>query len=258
MSHLSLEDLARIVDEEPGPTESAHLKACAECRHELEDLRSDRAVLASLPALQPAAEQWQRLARQLNAEGLMRGAAPAATWSHKLVRLAAALALFALGALSGIAWAGGDRNDAIADAQVEPVAPETIRVPTPAPSTEMQTPARQASAVAQSDAADVVFSSPMLTVRAPRSAQEAAEFVRDVEALYYYSLTRVADVERAETGVVDPFARLPVLEAIVSVTRTGLGQAPADPVLNGYHLAALAQREATLKQIAANTTKTWY
>ena len=31
-------------------------------------------------------------------------------------------------------------------------------------------------------------------------------------------------------------------------TRAALGQSPADPVINGYHLTALAQRNATIKQ----------
>jgi hypothetical protein len=56
----------------------------------------------------------------------------------------------------------------------------------------------------------------------------------------------------------DPYARLAALEAITSITRAALGQAPADPVLNGYHVTATAQRDATLRQIAAQTTDSWF
>jgi hypothetical protein len=44
-------------------------------------------------------------------------------------------------------------------------------------------------------------------------------------------------------------SRLAALEGIVLTTRAALDDAPADPVINGYHLTALEQRDAILRQI---------
>ena len=47
----------------------------------------------------------------------------------------------------------------------------------------------------------------------------------------------------------DPLNRLAVLEGIVLTTGAALREAPADPVINNYHLTALGQREALIRQI---------
>ena len=49
----------------------------------------------------------------------------------------------------------------------------------------------------------------------------------------------------------DPLNQLAALEGIVLTTRAALEEAPADPVINGYHLSALGQRDAILRQIDA-------
>jgi hypothetical protein len=102
--------------------------------------------------------------------------------------------------------------------------------------------------------------SPMATtVSAPvTTADAAAAAVREAEGVYLGALTRYAELA-GQAEPVDPLARLAALESIVSTTRTALGQSPADPVINGYHLTALAQRDATLKRLASNTAKqTWF
>jgi hypothetical protein len=81
---------------------------------------------------------------------------------------------------------------------------------------------------------------------------------RQAEALYLDMLTRVAELETGTTQPNDPVARLAALESIAAITRSALYQAPADPVLNGYHLTALAQREATLRQMAASKPGRWF
>jgi hypothetical protein len=48
----------------------------------------------------------------------------------------------------------------------------------------------------------------------------------------------------------DPVARQAALESILLTTNAALREAPADPVINGYHLTALAERDAVLKAIA--------
>jgi hypothetical protein len=48
----------------------------------------------------------------------------------------------------------------------------------------------------------------------------------------------------------DPVARLAALDNIVLTTAEALHEAPTDPIINGYHLSALAQRDAVLRQLA--------
>jgi len=62
--HLTLNQLAAVADEAPaaGSAAAVHLAACGECRRELETLRRVRAAVAALPAREPPADQWDRLA----------------------------------------------------------------------------------------------------------------------------------------------------------------------------------------------------
>jgi hypothetical protein len=57
---------------------------------------------------------------------------------------------------------------------------------------------------------------------------------------------------------IEPHNRLAALEGIVVTTRAALEAAPADPVINNYHLAAMGQREALLRQLETGPEKTWY
>ncbi len=50
----------------------------------------------------------------------------------------------------------------------------------------------------------------------------------------------------------DPAARLAALDNIVLTTAEALNESPADPVINSYHLTAVAQRNELLRQIAAS------
>jgi hypothetical protein len=47
----------------------------------------------------------------------------------------------------------------------------------------------------------------------------------------------------------DPLRRLAALEGIVIATGVALQAAPADPVINNYHLTALGQRDALLRRL---------
>lgn len=92
----------------------------------------------------------------------------------------------------------------------------------------------------------------------PRNAQEAATLLRDAEGLYLDALAQYAQHASAGPDADDPFARLVALESIVLMTREALDRAPADPIINGYHMTAVAQREATLRQIAATSRSPWF
>ena len=74
--------------------------------------------------------------------------------------------------------------------------------------------------------------------------------LRAAEAEYVSLLTEYSQATgTAQAG--DPLNRLAALEGIVLTTRAALEEAPADPVINGYHLSAMGQRDAILRQIDA-------
>jgi hypothetical protein len=257
--HLTLEAIARLVDEEPTPAETLHLEHCDACRRELQDMRDDSAVLASLPPIQPPAGEWMAIEARLTREGLIRSNISTSSWRAGLLRIAAALIIFFLGTMAGIAWVGGSAPSsdlaAIADQQ-----PLTIRPATdPLPAETVVAPSvRAATGAGNLTGGEVRLASELILVRDPRTPEELERLMREAEALLFQVVLRSSQSSMPPADVGDPFTRLAVLEGITTLTGTALGQAPADPVLNGYHVAALAQREATLRQIAARTTGNWF
>ncbi|MGQ0813845.1 MAG: hypothetical protein ACT4O1_05210 [Gemmatimonadota bacterium] len=206
MSHLTLETLARLVDESPDPTEAGHLDICETCRTELEGLRADAAALRMLPDPEPPIAAWITLEQRLGREGLMRKR----SWRAEILRIAAVFVIFVLGSIVG-ALVMRRQHVVVATA------------PAPIPVT---------------------------------TAEAAVARLRAAENAYLTALSRYTDLSgRADPA--DPQARLAALESIVATTRTALGQSPADPIINGYHLTAVAQRDATLRQLAASG-QTWY
>ena len=226
MSHLSIETLARLVDESADSHEAEHLEQCEVCRDELEGLRADAAELARLPELEPPAAQWLAIEHRLAAEGLLRKQPRAwsRSWTRPLLQMAAAITIFLIGSYS---------------------APLLSRV----------SPSFRARSVAQTESAPGVTN--VANVSNVRTAAEAANAVRVTEQAYLNALTRYTELA-GRTEATDPVARLAALESIVLTTRAALGRAPADPVINGYHLTALAQRDATIKQLASQSKETWF
>ena len=56
-----------------------------------------------------------------------------------------------------------------------------------------------------------------------------------------------------------PAVRLATLDGIVVTTAAALERAPADPVINGYYLAARAQRDALLRTVSSSPARDpWY
>lgn len=270
MSHLTLEAIARLVDEPAAGNEAAHLEACAGCRQELEDMRADAAVLAALPPIDPPAGEWDAIASRLAAEGLVRRRHVFPGWRTGLLRMAAAIAVFLMGTAAGAAWLGGGgaapaatvaANDgggepASGVAAAEPA--ERVAAPRPADSGPQLVASGTAPRI---ELPAGLRTNPQLAAflagEPPRDYDEAVSFYREAEGLYLGALTRMAELGGG-SDYGDPYARLAALEAITSITRAALGQAPADPVLNGYHVTALAQRDATLRQIAARSTDSWF
>jgi len=224
--HLTLETLARLVDEEATPAEAEHLRRCVSCREELETLRDEVAALAELPRLvPPPPSAWPALEKRLRAEGLIapapeagrvpEAARPSPWGGARLLRLAAAIALFLLGGGAGFA----------------------------------------AHAALDAGAAD---SGPGGAIASPATTvEDAARQLAEAEAVYRSALARYNELAGVPI-MGDPLTRLATLETILLTTGEALSASPADPVINGYHLTALAQREATMQQLVLASDEKWY
>ena len=88
---------------------------------------------------------------------------------------------------------------------------------------------------------------PAATAARPAALEER---LRLAEEAYVAALAEYSEATGSARAV-DPLNRLAALEGIVLTTRAALEEAPADPVINGYHLSALGERDAILRQIDA-------
>jgi hypothetical protein len=271
MSHLTLEELARIVDDAPTPHEAEHLAGCQTCRMELDGMREDVQALALLPDVEPAPDSWNAIETRLLEEGLIRRSRFAAVPPY--ARMAAAAVLFLAGTLAGriTADTAPVTTALVPDPVPGQVGPPQFVPPASAPAFVATDPSavetRQAAGAAPDPAptvappparqSPITFASSGGRMPQASTLDEATELLRQTEDMYLNALTRYAELaSQTETG--DPIARLAALQSIVMTTQAALNQAPTDAVINGYHLTALAQRDATLRQVAAVTGERWY
>jgi hypothetical protein len=96
----------------------------------------------------------------------------------------------------------------------------------------------------------------------PATVTEAAQRLQEAESAYTAALAAYSEMG-GNLPAADPVSRLAALEGIVLTTRAALNEAPADPVINGYHMTALEQRDAILRQIQAqpaqeDNEQEWY
>lgn len=211
MEHLSLEHLARLVDEKPTTDEMRHLGSCARCSNELEALREQTRALGSLPEIMPPKGDWQAIEARLRSEGLIEdpglfrrlGIARTPGW----MRAAAAVLLFLSGTGTGVALAGPAAVGTDSSRQIEQIA-------------------------SVEDAATAV-----------RSAEEG--YVNAVTR-YRQLLAR----EGGEPIATDPITRAAALEHLVMVSQAAVRQAPGDPFLNGFLASAMAERDAALRMVS--------
>ena len=286
MWHPSPEDLARLVDETPTPAEAEHLAACAECAAELDAMRAEHDALGALPRILPVPTSWETFRHRLEREGMLH-ATPIVrrTW---MPGIAAALALFLAGGTAGVVFAGGLRDaprDVAVDTDVAPSPASPVDVALDAaldaaPASEpalvveqpVATPPAKLAAndfdVSDTDQLPGLYGTPaeadvpdwqILAASASRARtpDEAARFVRDAEGAYLAAMTRLAELTAAQSS--DPAVRLATLDGIVVTTAAALERSPADPVINGYHLAARAQRDALLRTVSSSPAQDpWY
>lgn len=206
MSHLNLETLARIADGPVTDAEAAHLDGCPACREELERMREQTAALGELPDPAPPPGLWNRVEADLDrSPDRSRRSAP---W----LRAAAAVAVFAVGSVSGWTLRGSASSDA--------------------------TPATVA------ERAGSPFGD-------PAGSDDPATRLRRAEDAYVRAVTEYLDAhpEAAPASVV-PYERMAALQGIALTARAALEQAPEDPVIGGYYRAAVSQQRALMSNVA--------
>jgi hypothetical protein len=236
MQHLSTDRLAALGDEQPSPDEAAHLAACDSCARERAAYRSLVAMAhAEQGAIGLPLTRWDDLATAYRAEmpssaptvartsgGVVDVAAPR-RMTRWPMQAAAGLLLLAGGAMLGRASAGAS------------FLPASGSSATGASSTT-------ATTVDVQPASDSIFTS----VADARAAQQRYEL------LYQQAAAFLAQHDSSALGQGNPVAyrsRLAALDRVISTTRDAMRDAPHDPVINGYYLTTLGQREATLRQL---------
>jgi hypothetical protein len=71
------------------------------------------------------------------------------------------------------------------------------------------------------------------------------------------ALQRYAAVADVGSGA-DPQTRLAALDQLVLLTTDALERVPGDPVINGYLMAALSERDQLRREIRAAANVTWF
>jgi hypothetical protein len=234
MSHLSIERLAALADEQPTADEQAHLAQCAECTTELNAHRSLLAMAGSeRDAMQLPLTRWEALSRRLRAEGLITGSGKREAGSATLqavrfplpasrfaLQVAAALLLVAGGAALGRFSAGASAI--------------------PGGLTGLAT--QSANAKVAADSLPTSFA----------SLEEANRWKTAYANAYQRTVTFLAANDSSAGGSETPAvmrARLSALNQVNRTMREALNDAPFDPVINDFYLNSFGQREATLRQL---------
>jgi hypothetical protein len=230
MSHLPTERLAALADEAPTAAELAHLTSCADCARE-------RAAYQSLVELAAGAGSsigaplttWDALRPRLVDDGAI-GARPVIARQRRAssrvwLQAAAAVLLISGGVVAGRITAGAS--------------------PLPLASGHGVT---TASLTSDSTVASFTADS---TPRF-RSVGEARAAQAQSQLLYQTATAYLAQSDTTSPAPESPAAirtRLAALDRTRQVLDQALDEAPYDPVINGYYLTTLGQREATIRQL---------
>ncbi|HET9799539.1 MAG TPA: hypothetical protein VFP90_16180 [Gemmatimonadaceae bacterium] len=229
MSHLSTDRLAALGDEEPTAAEAAHLAACATCASERTAYRTLVGMAhGERDAMGLPLTRWDAIASALGAgssgaigvplSGAARSSGARGVARAPLLRAAAAVLLLAGGAVVGRRSAGA------------PLLPD------------LASTGQNAAAFDSAGGRSGAFTS----VEQARLAQLRSE------AVYQQATAFLAEHDTAALADGSPTAyrsRLAALDQVISTTRAAMRQAPHDPVINGYYLTTIGQREATLRQL---------
>lgn len=254
MLHLSSERLAALADSEPAPFEADHLAGCATCARER---AANRALLmmarAEREQLGMPLTRWDSLAPELHRAGLVTAGAlmsaprvveehvPRRSATRRMVawlQAAAVIVLLgggaALGRLSAGASLFGSLESTRGDSP-DVLTVEGVRLPPLPPG---------APGMALVNVGPDGFP-------AFGSVDEARNALQRYELAYQLAARFLADHDStARLGDSDAYrTRLAALDRAGRAMSEALREAPYDPVINGYYLTTLGQREATLRQL---------
>lgn len=223
MSHLPDERLAALSEEPPNSAELAHLASCELCAAERAAHRTLR-ELASGEGAQIGAPltSWESLAPALRADGVIdTGEWRVARRSRRFTGVWSQAAAALLIALGGVAYG---RYSAVGS-----VLPETASA--------------SASRAHEAD-----------SLPAYSSVDEARAAQARYESLYQSAALYLAAHDTTELMPDSPAAmrhQLATLDEVGATLRQALTESPGDPVINGYYLTTLSQREAAIRQLNA-------
>jgi len=218
MLHLSPERLAALADEPPTPAELAHLTGCADCTRERAAHRAlHQLAAAGARSIGTPLTTWESLRPALVADGVIDSGRGFSTRARPRrfgwFQAAAAAVLVAGGAVGGRM---------------------SVRLSGPGVS-------GSGVGLAQIDSAPR-----FRTLDEARSAQTQSQ------VLYQNATAYLAQHDTAGHVIESPAAmrtRLAALDRTQQVLNQALNEAPYDPVINGYYLSMVGQRDATLRMI---------
>lgn len=242
MLHLPAERLIELGESEPTNTELAHLDACSACERERQAYRVLRGLAAaeSLSTGTPLTS-WDALSAALKHEGLITRkpvsvlaltppGAPAVRrpgrnpQGHEwALRAAAALLFLAGGVVIGRS------------------APMSASAPEPVAQAQPQSGIGTDAPVALASNFSVSYTSNAEALAALYRAQ------REYERAATFLMTNNPVGDETKPDVYR--ARLAALDNVMQASMTALEDAPADPVINRYYIAAAGARESTLRQL---------
>jgi hypothetical protein len=222
MSHLPTERLAALADEAPSAPELAHLASCAECAHERAQYQNLLELTASESSrIGTPLTRWEALAPVLVSDGVIDNGRGLRRRSRQVRRpwlQAAAAVLFVAGGMMAGRYTAG--------ASVLPINEE-----------------QKVAAVAHADSDSLPK---FASVDAARAAQLQSQL------LYQSATAFLAQRDTASPSPDSPAAirtRLAALDRTRQVMGDALQDSPYDPVINGYYMTTLGEREATLRQL---------
>ena len=211
MERMNLEQLARLVDEQPTPEEQRILDGDPGLRRELEALKAQAWSLGNLPALLPPPGGWHQLEKALSTAGLIHGQSRAAVW-RKWLQVAAALVVFIGG--TAIGWAAASESGAQA-AMGDGVAGE----------------ASFAMPASIDEAASLV-------------TRKEWEFRQAMEAYRHWQ------AQAGSQAGQNPATRLHFLDALVAAIQVAVEENPVDPFFNSFLVESIAERDQVWRQIS--------
>lgn len=283
MPHLDPERLAALDHVPATADELAHLAQCVACRRERDAYarlatlaRADGEALSAEATSRPRLTQWDALSTALRADGLLTR--PSQDVEEPIAASTIAASTGASSPGTPVVAARRVPADAPWTGAAAPMRPDAVETTR---SHARGTPLRWDTLARRAAAALALFASGALAGRLTSTAEIAAPPAEAIAALAdgetigvpasaieaYGSVEQATlaleraqrEYERASLWLASHDttvnaqsvyrARLAALEQMLQASRAGLFEAPQDPVLNQYYLAAYAAREATLRQL---------